>query len=45
MLHSLKHYKVLHERMVIVTIRIFDVPYVEVQAGRAARRAGVRTAR
>ena len=28
MLHSLKHYKVLHERMVIVTLRIFDVPYV-----------------
>ncbi len=28
MLHSLKHYKVLHERMVIVTVRIFDVPYV-----------------
>ena len=28
MLHSLKHYKVLHERMVIVTIRVFDVPYV-----------------
>jgi KUP system potassium uptake protein len=28
MLHSLKHYKVLHERMVIVTIRILDVPYV-----------------
>jgi KUP system potassium uptake protein len=28
MLHSLKHYKVLHERMVIVTIRIRDVPYV-----------------
>jgi len=28
MLHSLKHYKVLHERMVIVTIHIFDVPYV-----------------
>ena len=28
MLHSLKHYKVLHERMVIVTIQIFDVPYV-----------------
>lgn len=28
MLHSLKHFKVLHERMVIVTIRIFDVPYV-----------------
>jgi KUP system potassium uptake protein len=28
MLHSLKHYKVLHERMVIVTVRVFDVPYV-----------------
>ena len=28
LLHSLKHYKVLHERMVIVTIRIFDIPYV-----------------
>ena len=28
LLHSLKHYKVLHERMVIVTIKIFDVPYV-----------------
>ena len=28
MLHSLKHYKVLHERMAIVTMRIFDVPYV-----------------
>ena len=28
MLHSLKHYKVLHERTVIVTIRVFDVPYV-----------------
>ena len=28
MLHSLKHYKVLHERIVIVTIRVFDVPYV-----------------
>ncbi len=28
MLHSLKHYKVLHERMAIVTIRIFDVPHV-----------------
>lgn len=28
MLHGLKHYKVLHEHMVILTIRIFDVPYV-----------------
>ena len=28
MLHSLKHYKVLHERMVIVTTRVFDVPHV-----------------
>jgi KUP system potassium uptake protein len=28
MLHSLKHYKVLHERMVIATIRVSDVPHV-----------------
>ena len=28
LLHSLKHYRVLHERMVLVTIRVFDVPYV-----------------
>lgn len=28
MLHSLKHYKVIHERMVIVSIRFFDVPHV-----------------
>jgi KUP system potassium uptake protein len=28
LLHSLKHYKVLHERMVLVTVRVFDVPYV-----------------
>jgi len=28
LLHSLKHYKVLHERTAIVTSRIFDVPYV-----------------
>ena len=28
LLHSLKHYKVLHERMAIVTIRVFDVPHV-----------------
>lgn len=28
LLHSLKHYKVLHERMVIVTVRVFDVPWV-----------------
>ena len=28
LLHSLKHYKVLHERMAIVTTQILDVPYV-----------------
>jgi KUP system potassium uptake protein len=28
MLHSLKHYKVLHERMVVATIRVSDVPHV-----------------
>ena len=28
MLHSLKHYKVLHERMIIATIAYFDVPHV-----------------
>ncbi|HJQ17531.1 MAG TPA: potassium transporter Kup [Allosphingosinicella sp.] len=29
LLHNLKHNKVLHERVVIVTVRIGDVPYVE----------------
>ncbi len=28
LLHSLKHYKVIHERMAIVTIQFYDVPYV-----------------
>jgi len=28
MLHSLKHYKALHEQVVILSVRIFDVPYV-----------------
>jgi KUP system potassium uptake protein len=28
MLHSLKHYKVLHERVVIVSVRVADIPYV-----------------
>ena len=29
LLHNLKHNKVLHERVIIVTVRIEDVPYVE----------------
>lgn len=28
LLHSLKHYKAIHERMMIVNIQFFDVPYV-----------------
>lgn len=28
MLHSLKHYKVLHERIVILSVRVVDEPYV-----------------
>ncbi|MBS0509943.1 MAG: potassium transporter Kup [Proteobacteria bacterium] len=28
MLHSLKHYKALHEQVVILSVRVFDVPYV-----------------
>lgn len=28
MLHSLKHYKALHERVVILSVHVFDVPYV-----------------
>ena len=28
LLHSLKHYKVLHERQVLVSVQFFDVPFV-----------------
>ncbi|MDR1995323.1 potassium transporter Kup [Azonexus sp.] len=28
LLHSMKHYKVLHDHVVILSIRVFDVPYV-----------------
>ncbi|MCE1183776.1 MAG: KUP/HAK/KT family potassium transporter, partial [Rhodocyclales bacterium] len=28
LLHSMKHYKVLHEQVVILTVHVFDVPYV-----------------
>jgi KUP system potassium uptake protein len=28
MLHSLKHYKALHEQVVTLSVRVFDVPYV-----------------
>jgi KUP system potassium uptake protein len=39
LLHNIKHNKVLHERVVILTVAIQDVPYVE--EGRAL--AGVRS--
>nr|WP_233281558.1 potassium transporter Kup [Sphingomonas changnyeongensis] len=29
LLHNLKHNKVLHERVILLTVRILDVPYVE----------------
>lgn len=28
MLHSLKHYKALHERIIILSVEVFDLPYV-----------------
>jgi KUP system potassium uptake protein len=28
MLHSLKHYKTLHEQVIILSVRVFDLPYV-----------------
>lgn len=28
MLHSLKHYKALHEQVIVLGVRVFDVPYV-----------------
>jgi KUP system potassium uptake protein len=28
MLHSIKHYKALHEQLVVLSVRVFDVPYV-----------------
>ena len=28
LLHSLKHYKTLHEQIVILSVSVFDVPYV-----------------
>lgn len=28
LLHSLKHYKALHEQVIILSVRVFDVPYV-----------------
>ena len=35
LLHNLKHNKVLHERIILLTVRIEDVPYVHGrQAGR-----------
>jgi KUP system potassium uptake protein len=28
LLHSLKHYKALHEQVIILSVKVFDVPYV-----------------
>lgn len=28
LLHSLKHYKALHERVIILSVKVFDMPYV-----------------
>jgi KUP system potassium uptake protein len=28
LLHSLKHYKALHEQVIVLSVRVFDVPYV-----------------
>lgn len=28
MLHSLKHYKALHEQIIVLSVQVFDVPYV-----------------
>ncbi|HLA35947.1 MAG TPA: potassium transporter Kup [Rhodocyclaceae bacterium] len=28
MLHSIKHYKALHEQVVVLSVRVFDIPYV-----------------
>jgi KUP system potassium uptake protein len=30
LLHSLKHYKALHEHVIILSVKVFDVPYVPV---------------
>ncbi|HLO63873.1 MAG TPA: potassium transporter Kup [Azonexus sp.] len=41
MLHSLKHYKALHEQVVILSVNVFDVPYVpEVDRVEVHRLAG-----
>lgn len=41
LLHSLKHYKALHEQVIILSVRVFDVPYVpEVDRVEVHRLAG-----
>lgn len=41
LLHSLKHYKALHEQVVILSVNVFDVPYVpEVDRVEVRRLAG-----
>ena len=40
MLHSLKHYKVLHERMVLATVTVADTPFVPVGRRVAVEKLG-----
>jgi KUP system potassium uptake protein len=37
LLHNLKHNKVLHERVILLTVKIADVPYVDVASGKRCR--------
>ena len=37
LLHNLKHNKVLHERVILLTVRIEDVPYVSERKGSKRR--------
>ena len=40
LLHSLKHYKVLHERNVFLTVEFRDVPWVSAESGVACEKIG-----
>ena len=40
LLHNLKHNKVLHERIILLTVKIADVPYVEGEANVRVERLG-----
>ena len=40
LLHSLKHYKVLHERVVLATVTVADTPFVPPRAGCRVEKLG-----